>query len=414
MADVLTGRAAWLGLRRAGRTSANGSCRLLPAADGWVAVNLARPSDVEAVPALIERSVDGDPWAALARAVAGLPAAAVVERAGLLGLPVAALPADRAEGSGAEAGPSAEPGPVGTGPDEPGPFRAFRRGEARAGGTWPAGGPDGARPLVVDLSSMWAGPLCARLLGRAGLRVVKVESTARPDGARAGDARFYAWLHAGHESVALDLAQESGRRALRDLVGWADVVLESSRPRALAQLGVEAERVVAARPGVTWVSITGYGREQPGAGRVAFGDDAAVAAGLVARDDRGEPVFCADAVADPITGLYAAVGALASQAVGGGHLLEVAMVEAARFAAATPARPVAAVEAGPGRWVVPGAAGSPSQPVVPPAPPRLDPGALDAVRPLGADTGRLLAELRSPAAPLGGRRERGTAGGGGC
>ena len=39
-------------------------------------------------------------------------------------------------------------------------------------------------PLVVDLSALWAGPLCAHLLGLAGARVVKVESLGRPDGAR--------------------------------------------------------------------------------------------------------------------------------------------------------------------------------------------------------------------------------------
>jgi hypothetical protein len=65
-ATLLSGRAALLGLRRAGRTSANGTCRLLETRDGWVAVNLARASDVEAVPAIVSAAADGDPWDALA------------------------------------------------------------------------------------------------------------------------------------------------------------------------------------------------------------------------------------------------------------------------------------------------------------------------------------------------------------
>jgi crotonobetainyl-CoA:carnitine CoA-transferase CaiB-like acyl-CoA transferase len=373
---LLAGRAALLGLARQGRTSANGSCRLLPAADGWVAVNLPRPSDVESVPALVEAPVGGgdDPWAVLARGVAGTPAGAVVERATLLAVPAAALPA----------APPAAGGP---------PFGV------RAVGPSAGPGRRAADLLVVDLSAMWAGPVCARLLGRAGLRVVKVESTGRPDGARGGDARFYDWLHAGHESVALDLASERGRRALRDLVGRADVVIEASRPRALAQLGVDAEAMVAARPGVTWVGITGHGRWGAGADRVAFGDDAAVAAGLVARDAAGEPVFCGDAIADPITGLYAAVGALASAAAGGGHLLDVGMAGAARFAAGTPAEPVAAVPvaavpavpARPGAWAVPVAGGGRPVPVARPAVPPPPPSG--PARPLGADTAAVLAEL---------------------
>ena len=51
---LVTRRAEILGLRSNGRTSAGGSCRLLPAADGWVAVNLARASDIEALPAVLE------------------------------------------------------------------------------------------------------------------------------------------------------------------------------------------------------------------------------------------------------------------------------------------------------------------------------------------------------------------------
>ena len=208
---------------------------------------------------------------------------------------------------------------------------------------------------------MWAGPLCARVLGLAGLRVVKVESTGRPDGARRGHAGFFDWLHGGHESVALDLGSEGGRAALRRLVAQADVVVEASRPRALAQLGIDAEAAVAARPGTTWVSITGYGRSGPGAGRVAFGDDAAVAGGLVAYDAEGLPVFCADAVADPITGLHAAAAALASVAAGGGHLIDVPMAGAVAAACANPAPPAAAVAApGPGaRPPPPGTRGGP-------------------------------------------------------
>jgi crotonobetainyl-CoA:carnitine CoA-transferase CaiB-like acyl-CoA transferase len=376
LGELLTGRAAWMGLRRGGRTSANGSCRLLRAEDGWVAVNLARASDVDAVPAMIERPVTGDPWDALTAAMAGMPAAAVVERATLVAVPAGALPSS--------------PTDVGSMPLPPGPFRVSGLGEARE----PAVAGRRRAPLVVDLSAMWAGPLCAHLLGRAGFRVVKVESPTRPDGARSGEPRFFSWLHGGHESVALDLSSEGGRRSLGELLDRADVVVESSRPRALGQLGIDAEQVVAARPGVTWVGITGHGRSA-GSSRVAFGDDAAVAAGLVAWDERDEPVFCGDAIADPVTGLYAAVGALASQAAGGGHLLDVAMVDATRFAA-TPAVPVPAVPATPGRWEVPADGGGPPQPVVQPTPPPPPPVP---ARPLGADTARVLAEL----APTGGR-----------
>src|SRR3954452_8433345 len=64
-AALISGRAALLGFRRRGRVSPNGTCQLLDAGDGWVAVNLARPSDVDAVPAIVGRHSVADAWRAL-------------------------------------------------------------------------------------------------------------------------------------------------------------------------------------------------------------------------------------------------------------------------------------------------------------------------------------------------------------
>jgi crotonobetainyl-CoA:carnitine CoA-transferase CaiB-like acyl-CoA transferase len=334
---VLFGRAAWAGFTRRGRISAGGSCRLLRAADGWVAVTLARPDDVAAVAALVQSDVD-EPWAAVQAFAANRGAADVADRAQIRGIPAAELGA-------VAAAPAVRTTVVDA------PTRRPRD-----------------RPLVVDLSALWAGPLCAHLLGRTGARVVKVESPDRPDGARRGDRRFYDWLHGGHESVVLDLRSPEFGTLLRR----ADVVIEGSRPRALRQLGIVAEEVVAAS-GSTWVSITGYGRDDGEPGRVAFGDDAAVAGGLVAWDEFDEPVFCADAIADPLTGLHAAAGALAALTAGGGRLLDVAMARVAATVAA---------EAGL-------ATGGPDAPVLPPYPPAVTAPAPEA----GADTAAVLAEL---------------------
>jgi len=185
---------------------------------------------------------------------------------------------------------------------------------------------------VLDLSSLWAGPLCAHLLQLAGARVIKVESRARPDGARRGPRAFFDLLNAGKRSVALDLDREAGRAALRRLIERADVVVESARPRALRQMGIHAERCVAETPGLVWLSITGYGR---GSARVAFGDDAACAAGLAgATGDSDGPLFCGDAIADPLSGIHAARIAWEASRAGGGVLLDVALRDVAAFAGA--------------------------------------------------------------------------------
>jgi crotonobetainyl-CoA:carnitine CoA-transferase CaiB-like acyl-CoA transferase len=364
-AALLGERAAYLGLTRRGSVSPGGSCRLVRAADGWIAVNLPREDDLALLPAWLGDAPEpaSDPWRFVAARVAQGHAAPLVARARLLGL------------AAAEAGAPAE---------RPPPWlRIGVRGAPRAASS------GGRRPLVLDLSSLWAGPLCGRLLALAGARVVKVESAARPDGARRGPPGFYAALNAGKPSVAVDLQAPEGAGRLRSLIERADAVIESSRPRALAQLGIDAPALVAERPGLVWLSITGYGRREPQAQWIGFGDDTAAAAGLAAATgDPDAPLFCGDAIADPLAGLHAAVAALAQLRAGSGALLELALRDVAAhcLAFAEPGVP-ARVEAGDAGFAV--VAGAARAPVAEPRPAL----AGGDVRPLGADNAALFAEL---------------------
>jgi crotonobetainyl-CoA:carnitine CoA-transferase CaiB-like acyl-CoA transferase len=346
---LLGERAAIAGFGRQGATSVGGACRLVRAADGWVAVNLARPDDVEALPALLDGEVGPDaPWPEVEAAIARRPVARLDEQAALLGFPLGVLPvaAGRPE-AGGPVGPDESDLAGRAGPRSPyvfgvpgaaGPAGAAAVGRLRPTGAPPVvPAPHGA--LVVDLSSLWAGPLATSLLRDAGARVVKVESVRRPDGARRGPAAFFDLLHHGTESVALDLAHGPDVAFLQRLVRAADVVVEGSRPRALESLGIVAADVVAGGR-TTWISVTAHGRHGDDARRAGFGDDAAVAGGLVAGDP---PCFVADAVADPITGLYAAAAGLAALVGRRGQLIDVALRRSAAYAAAgagpaTPAR----------------------------------------------------------------------------
>jgi hypothetical protein len=345
-ATLLAGRAALLGLTRGGQVSAGGATRLIRAGEGWCAITLSRPDDVDAVPALVEADVAADdPWRALESWAAGRTPDEVVGRARLLDLPAAVL---------GEASPA---DPV----------------VRRIGRTAPPRTPSGL--LVVDMSSMWAGPLCARLLGRAGATVVKVESRARPDGTRSGPRAFFDWMNSGKLCYAADFADTA---RLGELLAVADVVIEASRPAALARRRLGPDDVEA-RDGRVWLSITGYGAQGDDANRVAFGDDAAVAGGLVGGlggRGAGGPVFCADAVADPLTGLHAALEVIEALRRGGGEVVRIAMAGVAARHAALPPLPA--------QWSVP---------VDPPQPPAPSPPAAE----LGADNAyvdRLIDERR--------------------
>jgi hypothetical protein len=351
--QLLSERAAITGHRRRGAVSAGGSCRLLPTADGWAAVSCARPDDPMLLGALVGAELPADPWPAVAAWLREHPGAELAERAELLGVaaaPVAAPPL---------AGPSL------AGPTFRGPGRSA----------------DGVR--VVDFSALWAGPLCAHLLGLGGADVVKVETPHRPDGARRGHPDFYRLLHAGHRSVVLDPGHAAGRRAMAALVETADIVIEASRPRALAGFGLDAHAAAAA--GTTWVSITAAGRESH---RIGFGDDVAASAGLVALDHHGTPVFCGDAIADPLAGLTAAALALTSPP---GILLDVAMTDVVVATLDGSAGPAPAARRTGDKWVVDTADGP-----VPVATPRRRTVDGEAPR-SGDDTRAVLDEIGVPA-----------------
>ncbi len=103
-----------------------------------------------------------------------------------------------------------------------------------------------------------------------------------------------------------------------DPISRPDIVIESSRPRAFAQLAIDARAVTAA--GATWLSVTGHGRTGDAGTRIGLGDDAAIAGGLGAamRAAWGKPLFAGDAIADPLTGVTAALADWSVSRAGGG------------------------------------------------------------------------------------------------
>jgi hypothetical protein len=302
-ARLLGERAAAAGYMRNGPIAPGGSCRFLKTRDGWIALNLARSDDWDMLPALLEQEIVPE-WSAVAAAFQDHPSAFLLARGHELGLAIA------------------EHGPCGE-------ARRWHEIVQENGRTRPH---RGRPPIVIELASLWAGPLCGHLLGLLGARVIKVESVGRPDGARFGPPAFFDLLNAGKESVALDLQTAQGRDQLRALIGAADIVIEGSRPRALQQLGLSAEELLADNPGLIWIGITGYGRAGDKANWIAFGDDAGVAAGLSGflATLHGTPIFCGDAIGDPLTGLHAAFAAYARWHSGAGGLVSIAIRDVIR------------------------------------------------------------------------------------
>jgi hypothetical protein len=274
------------------------------AADGWMVANLARKEDWDLIPAWLGCDAQQEPWAAIAAYAHHKTRANLVSGADLLGLPAGAV------------------GEVVSDSLEPPQLRLGQRNDRRGSVN------------VVDLSALWAGPMCGAILAAMGADVVKVESVRRPDPTGASTPEFFRRLNGAKRPLSLDLAVPEGQAQLREMILAADVLITSARPRAFPGLGLNPGEVFATNPGLVWVAVTGYGWTGAASSRVAFGDDAAAAGGLVRWTPGGAPRFLGDALADPVTGLAAAIGALRGLGQGGGVLVDVALARAAAGAAA--------------------------------------------------------------------------------
>lgn len=330
-----------------------GRSRLNRTRDGdWFALTLLRDEDRELLPALFlgEVAADDDD-AVIAEAIARFDCAGLLERGRLLGLPVAS---------------------AGEVPVSP-PLEILARGRRRLR-------PPGHRPLVVDLSSIWAGPLAGHLLWLAGAEVVKIESLGRTDLIRRDDPLTFALINQGKASVVLDFHSSEQKAALIALIRRADFVIESTRVRALRHLGIDADALVREVPGLVWLSITGHGATGEAAAWAGIGNDCSVTAGFsrALADATGEIGYVGDAITDPLTGITAALEGWRAYASGDARRIAFAMSAiGAEALAQERARDPAGLHADLVGWGA--AAGQPFPKVA-------EREMLGELRPLGADT----------------------------
>ena len=128
---------------------------------------------------------------------------------------------------------------------------------------------------VVDFTRVLAGPHCTKALRDLGAEVIKIEPPASDTG-RSGQPHvgsmslYFAQQNAGKRALSLDLNYPEAQDIIRKLVARADVVVENFRPGTLDLFGLGFDDLVAVRPNLIMVSITGYGQSGPWRNRPAF------------------------------------------------------------------------------------------------------------------------------------------------
>ena len=213
----------------------------------------------------------------------------------------------------------------------------------------PKGALDGL--VVIDLTTMLAGPFATMLMADHGARVIKVEPPGGestrligphpPGGTQMADGGFGAYFastNRNKESVILDLKSEVGKEALRRLVDGADVLIENFRAGVMERLGLSYESLIARNPKLVYASIRGFGDPRTGKSPLvdwpAYDVVSQAMGGImgITGEKGGAPTKIGPGVGDIVPAMQSVIGILAAVwragRTGEGQFVDVGMVDA--------------------------------------------------------------------------------------
>lgn len=203
--------------------------------------------------------------------------------------------------------------------------------------TVPTGTPPLADLRVLDLSTVLAGPNCARYLADFGADVIKIE---RPDTGdslrnmawrdpRDGEGLWWKVVNRNKRTVALDLKLDADLDVFWRLIADADVLVENFRPGTLERLGLGPDQLHARNPHLVVTRVTGFGQTGPYSGRAGFATIAESMSGLsaISGEPDGQPLLPPIALTDEVTGLVAALATMVALHSGVGQVVDVSLLE---------------------------------------------------------------------------------------
>jgi crotonobetainyl-CoA:carnitine CoA-transferase CaiB-like acyl-CoA transferase len=190
---------------------------------------------------------------------------------------------------------------------------------------------------IVEQGTFITGPCAGMILADLGADVIKVESPGEGDPYR----NFRNGLYSAHfqaynrnkRSLALDLKKETDRAVMRGLVASADVYIQNFRPGAAERMGMDWRSLSGINQRLVYCSISGFGQTGPYIHRPSYDSVTQALSGFLGvAIDFDQPRLLGPAMADAITGLYAAMGIMGALVERGrtgiGRHLEISMLEA--------------------------------------------------------------------------------------
>jgi crotonobetainyl-CoA:carnitine CoA-transferase CaiB-like acyl-CoA transferase len=201
-----------------------------------------------------------------------------------------------------------------------------------------AGGPLGGI-RVLDVSTVYAAPITAMMLGDYGAEVIKVEhprgDPARTHGhSKDGHGLWWKVISRNKRTVTLNLGHPTGQQMLEQLAVEADVLIENFRPGVMEKWGLGPERLHELNPSLVLLRVTGFGQSGPYAKRRAFGTLAEAMSGFAHQTGQpdGPPTLPPFGLADGVTGLAGTIAVLLAlyerqQNGGRGQVIDISLLE---------------------------------------------------------------------------------------
>jgi crotonobetainyl-CoA:carnitine CoA-transferase CaiB-like acyl-CoA transferase len=193
---------------------------------------------------------------------------------------------------------------------------------------------------VLDLTTVFMGPVATQMMGDLGADVIKVEApggdstrTIGPNG-EYGLGPLFLGLNRNKRSIVIDLKSAAGAELLLELARSADVLATNIRPAAMDRLGLGYAHLAAVNSRLVYASMVGFSQKGPYGPKSAYDDMMQAATGLaavMAQQAEGEPRYVPLTIADRSVGLYAfgviAAALYARTSTGKGQSIEIPMFE---------------------------------------------------------------------------------------
>jgi CoA:oxalate CoA-transferase len=127
---------------------------------------------------------------------------------------------------------------------------------------------------VLEYSDFISGPYCGKLLADLGAEVIKVEKPGVGDRARSWGpfhqsipdqekSGLFLYLNTNKLSVTLNVRSVAGSKIFRELVKWADIIVENNLPQEMKKLNLDYENLHQINPRLVVTSITPFGQTGP-------------------------------------------------------------------------------------------------------------------------------------------------------